>query len=234
LHAVPEEGKMRDVSCLVGGEDAVTTHERTGPPWETVGTAGILSRFFGTLFGSMFSPTGFFRQMRRDGGYLNPLIYGMILGTLSTVVPIGWNLLIVSFGDAVLDSPSTPHMFTPSPELYALMAILSPIMVTIVAFIWSGIVHVLLRLFGGATHGFQASFRVVCYARSAGIWHIVPIFGPLIGSIWYVVLLVIGFTEAHETSMGRALAAVLIPLLAWVGIIVLVAVALMMSAYSLM
>ncbi len=225
---------MCDVSRPGNGEDAAFPPERTGPPWERTESAGVMSRLFSTLLGSLLSPTSFFKGMRREGGYLNPLVYGMILGTLSTVIPIGWNLLIVSFSDAIRHSASAPQMLTPSPELYALMAILSPILVTVAAFIWSGIVHVLLQLFGSATHGFQASFRVVCYARSAGVWHIVPILGPLIGSIWYVVLLVIGFTEAQETSMGRALAAVLIPLLVWIGIILFVALALMMSAYSLM
>jgi hypothetical protein len=229
-----EEGKMRDVSFPAGGEDAVVSPERTGPSWERTETAGVLSRLFSTMFSSMFSPAGFFRQMRRDDGYLSPLVYGMILGSLSTIVPIGWNLLLVSFGDAVLDSSSTSQMFNPSPELYGLMAILSPILVTVAAFVWSGIIHVLLQLFGGTSHGFQASFRVVCYARSAGVWHIVPIFGPLIGSIWYVALLVIGFTEAQEISLGKALAAILIPLLAWVAVVLFVAVAIMMSTYSFM
>jgi len=219
--------------CADGGT-VVDSPERTGPSWESTEGVSTLRRLLKTLFGCLFNPTGFFRQMRRSDGYLSPLVYGMILGSLSTIVPIGWNFLLVSFGDAVLDSSAAPQMFTPSPELYGVMAILSPILVTIVAFIWSGIVHVLLLIFGGASHGFQTSFRVVCYSRSAGIWHIVPVFGPLIGSIWYLVLLVIGLAETQETSLGRALAAVLVPLVAWIAVIVFLAVVFVLGSSSLL
>jgi hypothetical protein len=222
---------MYSESFRTGREMVVDPPERTGPSWERTESASFVGRLFGTMFGALLNPTRFFKQMRRADGYMGPLVYGMILGSFSTIVQIGWNVLLISFGDAVLETSPTPQVFTPSPGLYGLMAILSPILVTIVAFLWSGIIHVVLLVVGGASHGFQTSFRVVCYARSAGIWHLIPVFGPLIGSVWYAVLLVVGFAEAHETSLGKALAAVLIPLLVWTAVIVLVAVALFMTSH---
>jgi hypothetical protein len=39
----------------------------------------------------------------------------------------------------------------------------------------------------------------------------IPILGPLIGTLWYVVLSVFGAREGHATSTGKAVAIVLIP-----------------------
>ncbi|UCF79327.1 MAG: YIP1 family protein [Candidatus Eiseniibacteriota bacterium] len=221
---------MQNEGVVDGAASAVEQQERAGPSWERDESVGPVRRLSDTLLGSLFSPNGFFKQMRRTGGYLSPLVYGMILGSISTVVPIVWNVLLVSLRDVVLESPAAPQMFTPSPGLYALLAVLSPILVTLVAFLWSGVLHVLLLLVGGASHGFQATFRVVCYSRSAGVWHIVPFVGPLVGSVWYVVLLVVGLIQAHETSLGRALAAVLIPLVVWAVLLFGLVVA--MSTFS--
>lgn len=54
--------------------------------------------------------------------------------------------------------------------------------------------------------------RVAAYANgSTALWNLVPVCGGLIGGIWTIVITVIGISRAHEISTGKALAAVLVP-----------------------
>jgi hypothetical protein len=64
---------------------------------------------------------------------------------------------------------------------------------------------------GGANNGFEATVRVVCYAQTAQLAGIVPFCGGLIAAIWAIVLYVIGLATAHRTTQGKAVLAVLLP-----------------------
>jgi hypothetical protein len=97
-----------------------------------------------------------------------------------------------------------------------------PLMVTIGIFIYSGVLHLLLRIVGGGAHGFEATFRVVSYSQAAQVLGIVPFIGGWIGGIWQLIIQVIGLREIHETSYLRVILAFVIPL--FVGILLAVAV----------
>jgi hypothetical protein len=187
--------------------------ERTGPAWENLDEAGTVSGFLKTLYGSMFNPGTFFNHMRRRDGYLNPLIYAMILGSFAILVSIGWECLFVSLGNRFVDAGSSEQFGGMRAVSYGLTAILSPIMVVAIVFVSSGIFHLILLALGGGAQGFQTSFRVVCYSQGTGVWNIVPFFGAAIGGVWNLVLLVVGFAESHGASPWKAIAAVLIPVI---------------------
>ena len=64
--------------------------------------------------------------------------------------------------------------------------ILAPILVIVILFIWSGIVHLCLMLVGGtgsSTSGFEGTFRAISYAQVASLAQIVPVAGGLIGIV---------------------------------------------------
>ena len=61
--------------------------------------------------------------------------------------------------------------------------------------------------------GYEGTLRALAYANTAQLAAVVPLVGWLIGMVWTLVLLVIGFEVLHDTTQGRALAAALIPLL---------------------
>ena len=75
------------------------------------------------------------------------------------------------------------------------------------------ILHLCLILLGGAKNGFEGTFRVVAFSQSPQIMGIVPFIGGVIGFVWNIVLLVIGFKEAHETTYSRVIISLLIPVL---------------------
>src|SRR6266542_90051 len=72
--------------------------------------------------------------------------------------------------------------------------------------------------FGGAKQSFETTFRVVCFAEgSASPLLVIPFCGGLITGIWKVVLYCIGLARSHETDTGRAVIAVLLPLIVCCG-----------------
>ena len=83
----------------------------------------------------------------------------------------------------------------------------------VIWFIWTGIIHLLLMLFGGAHRGYEASFRTMSYASgSVAIFYLFPICGMYVAIVWSLVVQIIGLREIHETSAGKAAAAVLVPI----------------------
>lgn len=92
---------------------------------------------------------------------------------------------------------------------------------TIGLMISAGITHVCLMIFKGANMPYETTFRVMGYANGSTAWlNIVPFVGPLVAAIYTLVLSVIGLREAHETTTGKAIGAVLLPIAVCCGIAV--------------
>jgi hypothetical protein len=193
--------------------------QRTGPAWESRHGIGLVHALLVTLGDSMLRPSRFFRAMRRDEGYLAPLVYAMILGSLSIVMSVIWELALFSARNPLLDAASSEEFLRMRPMLYGVTVILSPIVVTVLVFVSSAILHLGLLVLGGARQRFQTSFRVVCYSEGAGVLNLVPYLGAFVGSVWNLVLLAIGLRESHETTTFKAILAVLGVLVTWFVVI---------------
>jgi len=74
--------------------------------------------------------------------------------------------------------------------------------------------HVLLMIFGAANAGFEATYRVMAFGTgSVYMLLAIPLVGPLFAIVMQPIVLIYGLMYAHETSGGKALAAVLLPML---------------------
>lgn len=189
-----------------------------GTPWERRERIGFASALVETTQQVLLRPTEFFRAMPVTGGLGGPLLYGVILGYLG--------LLASAIYTAIFNAVAGPRLFEMSQrgELEKLLpylqggmslvmqVIFGPLMIAIGLFVSSAILHVLLMLFGGAPRGFEASFRVRCYAEAASLLRLIPGCGTPVFVIYILVLLIVGLSEAHGVGRGRAAAAVLLPL----------------------
>jgi hypothetical protein len=96
--------------------------------------------------------------------------------------------------------------------------IVAPIFIAIGLFIWAALVHVFLMMAGGANKPFETSFRALSYAYGAtALFALVPCCGPWISFVWGLVADCIAIARSHETDMGRAVIAVLLPLVVCCG-----------------
>jgi hypothetical protein len=148
--------------------------------------------------------------MKREGGLGEPLIYGLIGGSLGGIVSLLFSLGLQSVG-----------FFANRRDTFAAMAgmgagsaafiVLIPLFVIIGLFIGSAIVHLCLMIVGGANQSFETTLQMI------------PVCGGLISGVWALVCNCIGLARAHDTDTGRAVLAVFLPLIVCCGGILLIA-----------
>jgi hypothetical protein len=187
---------------------------RAGLPWDHRDQIGFVRAFIETLQMVLVRPTEAFTAMRREGGLGGPLLYAVIGGTFGAVVQYIYNFGLRLAGGS-FDNYS--NRFLGSTSLLVLL-ICSPLIVVIVLFVISALIHVCLLIVGGARYTFETTFRVICFAAgSANPLQIVPFCGGLVAAIWGIVLYCIGLARAHEIEPGRAVLAVFLPLVLCCG-----------------
>jgi hypothetical protein len=197
---------------------------RSGLPWDERHSKGFVTAFIETLQMVLSRPTEAFTAMRREGGLGEPLIYALIGGCVGGAVSFLFSLGLQSVG-----------LFADRHNTFATMAgmgvgsiafiVLLPVLITIGLFIGAAVIHVCLMIVGGAKQSFETTFRVLAFSHgSTGPLQMIPICGGLIASIWALVINCIGLARAHETETGRAVLAVLLPLIVCCGGGILIAI----------
>jgi hypothetical protein len=190
---------------------------RTGLPWENREQLGLVKAFSDTLVMVLTKPAEAFQIMRAEGNFVDPLIYAVIGGSVGFMVYFLFTLAFGSFGMMGGHHNPLGAMFGAGIGMI-FMIILCPIFVALSVFIGSAIIHVCLMLVGGAKKSFETTFRVVCFASgSTQPLLIIPFCGGLISGIWGIVAECIGLARAHETDVGRAVLAILLPLVVCCG-----------------
>jgi len=188
-----------------------------GTPWERRRQLGFVNALIETTKQVLSQPAAFFRSMPVTGGLGDPLLYALIVGYVGLFASTIYNLVFRSVLTSSLSrfggNSDMEHLasFLQGGAGLVMNLILGPVFIVIALFVSSGIVHLVLLALGGAARGYEATFRVSGYSQAASLFNIVPGCGGLIGLVYAIVLLVIGLSEAHGISRGKAAAAVLIP-----------------------
>jgi hypothetical protein len=184
-------------------------------PWEQRKELGFFKALWETWIEVLFSPKLFFRKRSLTPSLWTPLLYAMILGTLAAIFEIpslfGYVNYFPQWGvpDKVLKQWSTGSLIT------------APLWIALGTWVMAGIYHVGIALLGGKG-GYGATFRTFCYATSASVFGVIPWIGGLIASIYTFYLYLEGFQQYHQLSRGRAIGALLLPVL--VGFLVVMGV----------
>lgn len=191
-----------------------------GTPWERRGRIGFASALIDTTQQVFTAPARFFRAMPVTGGMGSPLLYALIIGYAGIVVSAIYDFVLESvvgttFGTFGGGGEAMARMMPYFQGAIGLgiKLLLGPVMLAASLFIVSGLVHLGLMALGGASRGFEATFRVTCYSEASAILHVIPLCGQPLAAVYMLVLMIIGLSEAHGTSKGRAAAAVLLPIL---------------------
>jgi hypothetical protein len=194
-----------------------TVAGRTGLPWEHRQERGFFNAFIETLTMVLTRPAEAFSVMKRKGGLGEPLIYALIGGSVGGIVSFLFSLGFRSIG-LFADRNSSLAAMTGMGIGSVAMIILLPLFIVIFLFIWSALAHLCLMIFGGAKQSFETTFRVFAFTQgSAGPLQIIPLCGGVISGVWALVCNCIGLARAQETDTGRAVLAVLSPLIVCCG-----------------
>ena len=88
------------------------------------------------------------------------------------------------------------------------------LMFPLVILVWTGILHLCLKLVGGLRNsesGYQGTWASVCYSTVAFVPGVLPVIGDWVAFLWLGVLQGIGFWRLHRTNPKRAAVALLLP-----------------------
>lgn len=190
---------------------------RPGNDWERRGELGFLNGLVGAVKAFVTSPGEAFSQTRKSGDLGSPLVFAVLVAVVTAMIGQIWAMLL---GTSMLTM--LPAEFQEGLGLFMMSSgagfivglIVMPVVTVIWVFLWGAIVHVLLVLVGGldsSDAGFEGSLRVVAYSSVGNLAKLVPVIGDLISIVWMIVLMVIGLNRIHGTSEGKAVAAVLLP-----------------------
>ncbi len=218
----PQIGTTSTIASAGPDSTSGTPAPRSGLPWDQRQERGIWNAFVQTLLLVLSKPGVAFMAMKREGGLGEPLLYVIIGSSFGVIVYLLFALFmpsLMTFGDrhglARLAGLGIGSVF---------VIILVPVFAIIGAFIGAAILHLCLMLVGGAKQSFETTFRVVCFATgSIDPLLIIPFCGGFIVGVWKIILYCIGLARAHETDTGRAVLAVLLPLIVCCGGVFLIA-----------
>jgi hypothetical protein len=190
----------------------------SGTPWERRRVIGFAAGLTETTQQVLTAPESFFRRLSATGGIADPLLYGLIVSYIGLVAGTLYNAVFhATLGSAFSSFGDRPELARIMPLVQGgaglvVNLILGPIFIAVGLFIWSGILHLILLLLGGGGRGFEGTFRVLAYAAASNLFQIVPLCGGFVGGVYGIVLAIIGLSEVHGDSKGKAAAAVLLPL----------------------
>jgi hypothetical protein len=157
-----------------------------------------------------------FERMSLDGDIVRPLIYTVLIGWIGAAAAYFWGMLfqasILSVLGGFEESAEIipPILLSWTFGIFGLM--LAPIGIVIQTFVITVLVHLSLMLAGGERNGFAATLRVVCYSGTSQLAQAIPLAGGTIATIWGLILCVVGLMPAHRTTAGRAVLAVVLPI----------------------
>jgi len=207
------EGQVREISA----------EEYT--PWES--GEGFIKAFYRTTRDSLFSPSQFFKKISFGEGYWSPLIYGLIAGIIGNGCAIFWVWLLIA---QFIPWDKLPFQY----GLSILQVIVPlPFQQALAMFVGSAIIHLCLMIVKGNNHGYKTTFRAISYSYSGYLFGIIPFVGLIIGGIYTFILTIIGVREGHGISTGKAVLAVLLPVIVISGLIFIAILVAMMFVGSM-
>ena len=197
---------------------AATAVPRSGLPWEQRKERGFFKAFIETMVMILSKPAAAFTIMKREGGLLEPLVYAVVGVSFGYLIYFLFALLMPSV--ALFGDQGNPLVGLFGMGIgFVFLLILLPLFIGFSMFLGAAIIHLCLMILGGAKQTFETTFRVVCFSAGAtGPLVVLPVCGGLIAGIWGVVAECIGLSRAHEIDIGRAVMAVLLPLIVCCGL----------------
>ena len=211
--STPPPPQTPTAPAMIAPAAGSTSAPRSGLPWDERDNKGFFSAFIETLQMVLTRPSEAFTAMKREGGLGEPLLYAIIGGSFGLVFYFIYHLAFQSLGLFANRPNPLAHLVGASIG-GVILIIFVPVIVAIGAFLNAAILHVCLMIVGGAKQPFETTFRVICFASGSVFpLMVVPLCGGVIAGVWDIVLRCIGLARAHETDTGRAVLAVLLPVI---------------------
>jgi hypothetical protein len=198
--------------------------DRPAPfPWPPAPDDSVSTAFGRTWQGASLAPGRFFERMPERGSLGAAVLYYLAIGIPVEGARLFWRMIGDARGADQEIAGTVDSALSMSPLLGFL---LSPLFLLGTLLLATAVVHLMLKLVGGANRDIQFTARLFCFAYSPQILGVIPWIGAPIGFVWMIVSAIAGLKAGHRTTTGRAIVAVMIPVtiaLAFVAMTLLLA-----------
>lgn len=213
------EGRSEEIPENKSTEDDSIRPRDGYCPWEDQERLGLFVGLFRTVKETLFTPEAFFTMMPIHKGFLSPLLYALIVGTIGAMAGTLWGF---AFENSILSEAAKPANLT------VFAGVLIPVLVFFGIMVSALLLHIALMVIGAANEDFEATFRVACYTSSTDLFSVVPVVGTwvvLVSLAWKLYITLVGLRAVHRISATKAAIAIILPVLVLCGLIVVVLVA---------
>ncbi len=139
------------------------------------------------------SPAEFFRQMPKTGGFIEPLIFMVIMGVIGGLIHSIFNIIGLRVASGM--------------AMGAASIILLPIVVGIFGFVGAAILFVIWKIMG-SQESYEAAYRCTAYISAltpiTALLGIIPYIGGAIGIALATYFIVIASIEVHKIPSQKA------------------------------
>lgn len=135
-------------------------------------------------------PADFYRDMPRSGGFVDPLIFLVLIGFAVGIIQACFSLMGMG------------------PGAFGLASIIAvPVVTAIFGFVGAAVAFVIWKLMG-SNQSYEVAYRCTAYAAAISplttLVQPVPYLGALVGIIWGLYLMVVASTEVHGIESRKA------------------------------
>jgi hypothetical protein len=159
---------------------------------KSIDLASILASTQKTAMSVLTSPSAFFKEMPKTGGFVEPLIFMVIMGIIGGLIQTIFSIVGLHFGIMAM-------------SVWAI--ILFPIYIVIGGFIGAAILFVIWKLMG-SQESYETAYRCGAYISVLmpiiTVLGLIPYLGFAVGLVLYVYFLVIASMEVHKIPSQKA------------------------------
>jgi hypothetical protein len=169
-------------------EDTNPTSEQT-----QIRSAPSVENIVKTFIAVVTRPAEFFSAMPRTGGFVQPLIFMVIMGVAGGVVRAVLGIL------GLLNGVHLAMAFA--------SIIIAPILIAIFGFVGAAILYVVWKIMG-SDQSFETAYRCTAYGGAISpitqALMVIPYLGIVLVMAWWTLILVIASTRVHRIRQGVA------------------------------
>lgn len=199
--------KKRDDAEPKKGRIASAMHaDKTDVPWEEPKRYNPLVALYQTILRVMFNAPRFFADLPSSNGKLTrPLVFYLILGMFQTLVERMWYLMSIQASGPSITDPKLQEVLGEMAQSMSLplTLLLTPGILAIQLCFFASVFYLMLRLVQPENVQFRTVFRVIAYSAAPTVVCIVPLVGPLVGSIWFGICCFIGCKHSMRLPWSR-------------------------------
>jgi hypothetical protein len=190
-------------------------------PWERQEEIGFVRGLYGTIRLAFDDAVEYARRIGAGSLIMPSLVFGIVITAITAIFDAVYGIGALHLAKGLVEQMESqmPELFgqagTPTARDVIFLEGMRILFYPLTIFIWSGLIHLFLRLFSRPIRPFATTFRVASYAVAPMILNILPVCGVMIGVVWMVFLTIRGLTIVQKTGTFASIIAVLLPVLGY-------------------